>query len=395
MLVASTGLAETWAGAVTPGLLEHGASLEARSGEVLPFEQSPRATLGVRSFYFGRMDEARRHLQAAYAQATAAGDEVSRVTALLQLAALELFAGNWHAGVEHAEAGLELEAQLGIERGVLRVYRALLAAGLGDIERARDLAQLGLTRAQAAGEEHIELLSTGVLGFVELSLGDVDAAARIFAPLLERDSSSEQPKTSRYYDDGIEALVAVGDTHRAHDYANLYATAAARWPMPIVRAKAARCVGLVHAAAGNLDAASAEFERSLASHVEASQPFDRARTLLSLGQARRRARQKRAAREALQDALSVFETLSAPLWAAKARAELARVGTRPAAPNALTETERRVAELAAAGLRNREIAAQAFLTPKSVEGVLARVYRKLDIRSRAELGARMAALTGD
>ena len=64
-------------------------------------------------------------------------------------------------------------------------------------------------------------------------------------------------------------------------------------------------------------------------------------------------------------------------------------------PHALTETERRVAELAAAGLRNREIAAQAFLTPKSVEGVLARVYRKLDVRSRAELGARMAAQAPD
>jgi DNA-binding NarL/FixJ family response regulator len=72
-----------------------------------------------------------------------------------------------------------------------------------------------------------------------------------------------------------------------------------------------------------------------------------------------------------------------------ADAELARVGLHRGAPLALTETERRVAELAASGLTNREIAAQAFLAPKTVEDVMARVYGKLAIRSRAELGARM------
>lgn len=395
MLVASTGLAETWAGTVTPGLLEQGVALETRRHEVLPFDQSPRATLGVRLFYFGRMDESRRYLQEAFEQATATGDEVSRVTALLQLAALELFAGRWQAGVEHADAGLELEEQLGIERGVLRVYRALLAAGLGDVETARTLAEVGLARARTVGEEHIELLSTGVLGFVELSLGNVEAAATIFSSLLERDCASAQSKTSRYYDDGIEALVAVGDTERAREYATLYAETSARWPMPIVRAKAARCEGLVLAAVGDFDGALAALERSLALHADASQPFDRARTLLSLGTLRRRAKQKRAARDVLQEALETFEALPAPLWAEMARAELGRVGLRPPAPDALTETERRVAELAAAGLRNREIAARAYLTPKSVEGVLARIYRKLDVRSRAELAARMAVRAGD
>ena len=69
-----------------------------------------------------------------------------------------------------------------------------------------------------------------------------------------------------------------------------------------------------------------------------------------------------------------------------ARAELERVGLRRAAQE-LTETELRVAELAATGMTNREIAAQAFISSKTVEANLARVYRKLGIRSRAELGA--------
>ncbi len=70
------------------------------------------------------------------------------------------------------------------------------------------------------------------------------------------------------------------------------------------------------------------------------------------------------------------------------------MGLRPPAPLALTATERQVAELAARGLTTREVAAAVFMAPKSVEDVLSRVYRKLGIRSRAELGARMARPPG-
>ena len=77
------------------------------------------------------------------------------------------------------------------------------------------------------------------------------------------------------------------------------------------------------------------------------------------------------------------------LWTEKANAELGRVGLRRTGSE-LTDTERRIAELAAAGLTNREIAAEAFVSPRTVEDVMSRVYRKLGIRSRAELGAWMA-----
>jgi DNA-binding CsgD family transcriptional regulator len=118
-------------------------------------------------------------------------------------------------------------------------------------------------------------------------------------------------------------------------------------------------------------------------------PFERARTILALGQLHRRRKEKRLADERLREALRVFEALGVPLWADRAAAELARVGLRPRAPHALTETERRVAELAATGLSSREIAERAFLAPKTVGNVLGRVYEKLGIHSRAELGALM------
>jgi DNA-binding CsgD family transcriptional regulator len=78
------------------------------------------------------------------------------------------------------------------------------------------------------------------------------------------------------------------------------------------------------------------------------------------------------------------------LWAAQARGELARIGGRRSTPGELTEAERRIAVLVAEGRPNREVAAALFLTEHSVEATLTRIYRKLDIRSRAELARRLA-----
>jgi DNA-binding CsgD family transcriptional regulator len=129
-------------------------------------------------------------------------------------------------------------------------------------------------------------------------------------------------------------------------------------------------------------------------HDHLPMPFERARTLLVMGQVHRRRKEKRLADEALRGALAVFEELGAPLWAARARAELGRIGLRPRAPAELTETERRVAELASTGLSSRQIGEAAFLAPKTVGNVLGRVYEKLGIHSRAELGARLGTPAG-
>ena len=142
------------------------------------------------------------------------------------------------------------------------------------------------------------------------------------------------------------------------------------------------------AAEGDLEAALAAFDRVDAEQA-ARLPFEHAWNRLVQGRLHRRAKQKRAAADALTEAAGVFERLGAPAWLEQARAELARVGLRRA-PAELTPTERRVAELAAQGMTNREVAAAAFMSPKTVEANLARVYRKLGIASRAELGARMA-----
>jgi DNA-binding NarL/FixJ family response regulator len=119
-------------------------------------------------------------------------------------------------------------------------------------------------------------------------------------------------------------------------------------------------------------------------------PFERGRTLLALGAAQRQARERRAARETLQAALAEFERLGSARLAERTRAELGRIGGRTAVAGQLTEAERRIAELVAAGKPNKEVAAELVVSIHTVEAALTQVYRKLGVRSRAELARRFA-----
>jgi DNA-binding NarL/FixJ family response regulator len=106
-----------------------------------------------------------------------------------------------------------------------------------------------------------------------------------------------------------------------------------------------------------------------------------------LGSVRRRAKRKAAARDALDEALANLEAIGARLWADRARAELARIGGR-ARSSGLTPTEERVAELVAEGRSNKEVADELFVSVRTVEANLTRIYAKLGIRSRTELAGR-------
>jgi DNA-binding NarL/FixJ family response regulator len=103
----------------------------------------------------------------------------------------------------------------------------------------------------------------------------------------------------------------------------------------------------------------------------------------------RRAKQKRAARERLEEALEIFNSLGAAAWIQRAESELSRIAPAPAGVSSLTPTEGRVAELVAGGRTNKEVAAELFLSVKTVEANLSRVYAKLSVRSRTELAARL------
>ena len=151
-------------------------------------------------------------------------------------------------------------------------------------------------------------------------------------------------------------------------------------------ATAARCEGLL---AATLADAEAAFARALAAHDRLDAPFERARTLLRLGE--RRAEFGSADAEApLREAHAVFERLGAVPWTAQADRLL---GTAPATdlPVALTKQERQVAALVGRGATNREAAEQLFLSPRTIDFHLRNIYKKLGVRSRTELAVQIAA----
>ena len=272
-------------------------------------------------------------------------------------------------------------------------FRSLVDAGRGRVARARGTLLPLIEEAKRSATAWWEALLLSALAFVEFAAGDHRAVDRAL------DAHARVPRRDRHRGDGSRPERAVPRrvarrTRRAR--AGAGGARAARGarphvPTPLDHGHAAPHARLVLAGEGDVAAALAALDE-LDLEVASLLPLDLGWTRLVQGRLLRRARQRRAAANALQQALEIFERLGAPEWVERARAELERVGLRRAATE-LTATEGRVAELAASGLTNREVAAKAFMSPKTVEANLARVYRKLGIRSRAELGARIAGLS--
>ena len=310
---------------------------------------------------------------------------------------LEWYAGRWQRAFEHAAAAVELAEQTQERQyaGMVAVHKAVLEADLGLVEEARASAERGLVCSQEVGDEIFTTLNLAALGHVELVLGDFDGAARYLRGLPARilAAGHRQPGLYDFWPDTIETLIVLGEVEQARVHLDQYEELA---PLASRRAVAcaARCRGLLLRGAGRPRRLFAAFERALAELEAYPFPLERGRTLLCLGTVRRQAQQKKAAREALEQALAIFEELGARLWAEKARGELRRVSGRRGASEELTETELRVAALAAQGQTNKEIAAGLFMGVSTVEMHLSRVYRKLGVR-RAELGAALAMAQGE
>ena len=200
-----------------------------------------------------------------------------------------------------------------------------------------------------------------------------------------------EPALIPFWPDAAEALITLGRFQEAEVIVERL-EASGRNPSRLwARAMAARCRGLMSAARGDVEGAAAAYGTALTVHEQLPDArYDLARTLLVAGQLQRRRRERRAARASLARAAQLFEDVGTNQWATQARAELDRTGRSFGAPDQLTHTEARVAELAASGHTNREVAAMLYISAKTVEANLARVYRKLGIHSRAELGRSMA-----
>lgn len=351
---------------------------------------SPAGVAGIWHFTQGRLDGAEAVLRGQLARAEMHGAEYSRADILTRLSLVAGRRADAAAAAELAAAGLEIAELLDLPR----LMRALLlAAGraalqLGQADRVRDLARRGIEAARRSGELPYVALHEGLLGSLDLALGDSGSAAARFRPLLGLLIGwGYRPTTQGVLPDAAEALIGAGALDEA---AALLSALERDLASPVTAALTARCRGALAAARGNLDAAVRELTEALRlQDLMAAQPLDRGRTLLVLGGVQRRMKHRGVARATLSAAMDTFDGISAPLWAARARAELARVSGRAPGPTDFTVTERRVTELVARGMSNREVAAELFVTVRAVESTLTKAYAKLGVRSRTELAARL------
>jgi DNA-binding CsgD family transcriptional regulator len=192
--------------------------------------------------------------------------------------------------------------------------------------------------------------------------------------------------------DAVEALIGLGRLDDAEPLVAALETNGHRMDRAWMLAVGARCRAMLLAARGDMPAATATAQAAMAEHDRLPMPFERARTQLVLGQLHRRQRQRNAASTVLREALGAFDALNTPLWADRVRAELARTDVNAGPAKLLTPGERQVAELVASGMATRNVAAALFISPKTVEVHLTRIYRKLGVRTRTELVRRIDQL---
>jgi DNA-binding CsgD family transcriptional regulator/tetratricopeptide (TPR) repeat protein len=356
-------------------------------------------------------EQARRWLETGVRSTRAAGAVGLLPFLLTWLASACWRDGDWATGLTHAHAAVELAQETGwaTEEPEALAALATLEAGLGMEDACREHAARALRLGPASGIHIVEARAERALGLLELGAGHPEVAAahlRVTGEFALAHGLGS-PVLLDWAGDLAEAYTRAGMPERALRALAVLEREAAAPGRPAAHAVALRCTGLLR---GDEAEAADAFTEALRWHGRAHQPFEEARTRLCLGEHLRRRRRLAAARETLGDARRAFARLGAAAWVARAENELRAAGTRtsghrrpdvrpvemrpegpvgPAhrgpAPLRLTPQELQVALVVAAGATNVEAGAQLFLSPKTIEYHLSNAYRKLGIRSRAEL----------
>jgi DNA-binding CsgD family transcriptional regulator len=375
--------------------LERALELEDREFRV-PGELQTTTIAAVMYLHDGEFTRARSYFAGFLQELSDSGQEADAVSVIGNLAWLECLCGDLALARELAAEGADLARQTEARTmGAFVVSVGMLAAAhAGDAAAVRAGGEEVRSLLEGTSYQAPALFAAAAQGFLALSVGDADGAERALAPLTGFVESFGLPEPTRafFLPDAIEALVILGRLEAAVRLTDLLEERGRVLDGLWARATGARCRALVRAAQGDLAGAAEAAHAALRLAERLEMPLERARILLVMGQVQRRRRAKRAAATALDEAVEILERIGASAWLARARAERARVSPRMDDDEALTPTEARIAELASTGLRNREVAQLMFISPKTVEANLARVYRKLGISSRAELGQILGAV---
>ncbi|MGH3901878.1 MAG: AAA family ATPase [Pseudonocardiaceae bacterium] len=334
---------------------------------------------------------ARRWLESAVRTARSAGAVGLLPFPLSELASACWRDGDWAAGLAHAHAAVSLTEETGwlTELPHALIVLATFEATLGDATGCREHTARAVELAAPSGARIFEARAARAMGLLELGEGRPGPAAEHLSIIAEFTYARGlgNPVLLSWAGDLVEAHVRAGQPDRAQRAFDVLVREAERTGRPTECAVAARCRGLLHT---DEEQAHDAFTEALQWHERAQQPFEQARSQLCFGEFLRRRRHPKDARQVLADALDTFTRLGARSWAQRTEAELRATGaaSRPRRERSmiqLTPQELQVALVVADGATNVEAAAQLFLSAKTIEFHLSNTYRKLGIRSRAQL----------
>jgi len=305
-----------------------------------------------------------------------------------------VFVNIWHGDFTEAavlaENLTERAQQLGgdLPLCVSLTSRAAVAAYLGRVDQARSDASEALAAGQRSSSRTLSEWPVTILGFLDVSLGNYAAALTTLQSEVSRIHAAPDGTeiiAASFVPDAVEAMIQLGQPDDAAPLVDILVRNGSRLGRPWMLAVGMRCRAMLQAAQGDMATAAATAELAISQHQRLPMPFEHARTQLLLGQLQRRQRHRDASTATLRAAQDTFQQLGTTVWAQRAATELTRGVSGRRRVEGLTPSERRVAELAVSGLTNRDIAATLFISPKTVEVNLSRIYRKLNIRSRVEL----------
>jgi DNA-binding CsgD family transcriptional regulator len=316
-------------------------------------------------------------------------DEPRSARALWGLAWVEFWGGRWELAADHAAAAYDIAIQYGLEVPQDHLPIAIVALHRGRLALAREHSERALELAYEQFALHPPQ-HLAILGLAASWAGD-SAAAESWLDKADTQAAAldwGEPSIRWWTSDHVELLLELGRVEEGLRILDDWEADATRLGREWVLAHATRCRGLVAAAGGDSARADSLLQQAIVRHEEVCDLYGRARALLALGIVRRRERQKRAAEDALREALDGFEQLGAGTWMAKTTEQMGRLGGRKR-EEGLTAAERRVAALVAQGRTNREVAAALFLGERTVASHLTHIYAKLGVRSRTELARRL------
>lgn len=364
----------------------------------VPSYYVPSAAIGLHLLWSDQVDEARPLLKRALHRAEHRGEEAARLGLVFHLAHLEWEAGSRERAQTYTTELTEATPQLEDDQAesYLLWLQAFIAIRHGDLDAAAARAHEAIAVAGRIGDEFIAAFSTAILGIADLATGNPAAAHARVAPLREAlvggSAGFVGSLTLPFWTCDVEAFIALDQLDEAHQVLEHLFERAAAAGNPNALAVAHRSHALLLSAAGDTPAGLAALKQALTHHALRPLPFELGRTLLEKGALERRTRQKGAAKRSLEEAIATLEPLDAGMLLAKARDELSRVGLRrPSTKGPLTVVQARIAELVAAGMTNREIAATLYMSLRTVESHLTRVYREFGVRSRSQLTAALLA----